>query len=68
MTKVKRRVCEPPVQFTPFFTRGNTWRNEIPLPVRGWYFCDDRGVLFGPCGTKLDCTNMIEAYTEDMKP
>lgn len=54
------RIVEPAPVMQPFYTRGNTWRNEIQLKERGWYFMDDRRVLCGPYSTKLDCTAAIE--------
>ena len=57
----KRRHVEPPVPFKPFYSKGNTCRNELRLDKAGWYFIDDRKVLSGPYATKLDCEFIMGA-------
>lgn len=60
LVRKRERHVEPAPVWSPFFTRGNTWRNEIKLDLRGWYFVDDRSVLSGPHTTKLDCEHALE--------
>ena len=62
MKKRIRRV-EPAPVFQPFYTRGNTRRNQYELKERGWYFVDDRGKLYGPYALRDACDIGIEDYT-----
>ncbi len=56
----------PCPRMQPFYTRGDTWRGEFELKLRGWYFVDGAEKLNGPFASKLDCRKASNAV-EDVR-